>query len=291
MTDTPTRDRLPEHVTMPLLDLITQQSLDEDYRIAAERRPTDRGGGGSRTLRTGAVSVVVVAVFGVLLVTAGVQANRDAGIDAQGRASLIAQINDGRDELASLQERTIELQDGNSRLTERLTTLERSQREARNRLQRLKLRTGYSAVQGPGVRATVDDNPDGDETQTVRDSDLALLVNGLWSAGAEAIAINGQRLTATTPIANVGPAIHIGPRPVNPPYTVRAIGNPATMQADFANSSTGVAFNSLRTSLGLPFSMENVDSLSLPAASGPRLRNAERGLTTDRDPTDEEVAS
>ena len=51
------------------------------------------------------------------------------------------------------------------------------------------------AVHGPGLRITVSDNPDGSSDGRVRATDLRLLVNGLWQAGAEAIAINGRRLT------------------------------------------------------------------------------------------------
>ena len=40
------------------------------------------------------------------------------------------------------------------------------------------MRTGFTAVTGPGVRITVDDAPGGDVTQVVRDSDLAILVIG-----------------------------------------------------------------------------------------------------------------
>ena len=54
----------------------------------------------------------------------------------------------------------------------------------------------------------------------VRDADLAILVDGLWNAGAEAIAINGQRLTALTPIRNAGPAIQVNSTPLVPPYVV-----------------------------------------------------------------------
>ena len=56
------------------------------------------------------------------------------------------------------------------------------------------------------LRITVDDAPDGDVTQQVRDSDLAILVDGLWNAGAEAISVNGKRLTNLTAFDNVGPA-------------------------------------------------------------------------------------
>ena len=58
----------------------------------------------------------------------------------------------------------------------------------------LELSTGFAAVTGPGLRVTVDDQPEGDPDGRVRATDLRSLVNGLWQAGAEAIAINGRLL-------------------------------------------------------------------------------------------------
>ena len=57
-------------------------------------------------------------------------------------------------------------------------------------------------------------------------------MNGLWTAGAEAISINGQRLTVLTAIRNGGPVINVNSRPLAPPYTVQAIGDPRTLLAD-----------------------------------------------------------
>ena len=72
---------LPPQVTTPLLTLITQQSMDEDYLHVAERRGRGQlpsSGSRSRPHRTAAV---VVAVFGVLVTTAAVQTAQDADVD------------------------------------------------------------------------------------------------------------------------------------------------------------------------------------------------------------------
>ena len=87
----------------------------------------------------------------------------------------------------------------------------------------------------------VDDNPIGDDVQLVADSDLAKLVDGLWEAGAEAIAINDQRLNPLGAIRNIGKAIHVNTVPLSPPYVVRAIGDMRTLQAELLNTSHGAA--------------------------------------------------
>ena len=88
-----------------------------------------------------------------------------------------------------------------------------------------------------------------------------MLVDGLWAAGAEAISINGQRLTNVSPIRNVGEAIHIKTVPLRAPYTVLAVGDTNTLQARFGDSVSGVAWASLVNSFGFEFSMANADSL------------------------------
>ncbi|MDP3894701.1 DUF881 domain-containing protein [Nocardioides sp.] len=286
---------LPDHVTLPLLTLITRQSLDEEYRQVAEARQRSgaaRVPGPRGPHRTAAV---VIALFGMLVATAAIQTNRNAGADESGRASLVAQVNERRDNLAQLQGRAAELRARNAELDAEVRTAAETERTEQNRLRRLRVRTGHIAVTGPGVRARVDDAPGADAKQAVRDDDLAILVNGLWRAGAEAIAINGQRLSVLSAIRNVGPAVHVNSRPVNPPYVVLAVGNPDTLQADFANTSSGLTWLSLQRGLGFEFSMNNEESLTLPAARPPVLRAAREGSSSDqqqdRNPAEEEVAS
>jgi uncharacterized protein YlxW (UPF0749 family) len=54
---------------------------------------------------------------------------------------------------------------------------------------------------------------------------------------------------------------------LSPPYTVLAVGDTRTLQADFAETTTGAEFQALTDQLGMPLTMENRDSVSLPAAS------------------------
>jgi uncharacterized protein YlxW (UPF0749 family) len=279
---------LPPRVTMPLLTLITQQSIDEDYQIAAERRalatPAPRGPGSRR------VAAVVIAVFGVLVSTAFVQNTLSEDVDSAGRSALIDRIETQRDRVDALQSDIADLRETNAGLGERLTTIGEQAQGAETRLQRLQVRTGLTAVRGPGVRMTVDNAPDADPNQLLRDEDLALLANGLWSAGAEAIAINGQRLTALSAIRTSGVPIEVNSVGIAPPYTLLAVGDTRSMQADFTDSSSGLVFDALQDQFGFVLEMQNSDALSLPAAPARflRLRSAEAATSTPKPPRAEE---
>jgi uncharacterized protein YlxW (UPF0749 family) len=280
----PSEDRvdLPARVTMPLLTLITQQSLDEDYQQAAERRQA--GLAGPRAGRPWVTVAVVVAVFGVLVSTAAVQTSRNADVNDAGRATLIQRIENQRDRVARQQDRIARLRGRNSAVGDRLTSLTASVEAVEARLGRLQVSTGFVPVEGEGVRVTVDDADTGDPNGIVRDNDLALLVNGLWSAGAEAISVNGQRITAMTSIRTSGRAIEVNSVGIAPPYTVLAIGDRSSLQADFFETTSGLAFDGLTRRYGMAFDMDNEDELSLPAASSQllRLRSVRAGVEGEK---------
>ena len=65
----------------------------------------------------------------------------------------------------------------------------------------------------------------------VHDSDLRSVVNELFSAGAEAIAINDQRLVANSSIRCVGPTVLVNSERLAPPYKIAAIGKPDVLQS------------------------------------------------------------
>jgi uncharacterized protein YlxW (UPF0749 family) len=108
----------------------------------------------------------------------------------------------------------------------------------------------------------------------VQDRDLQDLVNGLWAAGAEAVDVNGQRLTALTAIRSAGDAVLVDFRPLSPPYVVRAVGNPAALELELLDGPTGRRLTTYEALYGLRFSLERVDELSLPGAGTPQLRAA-----------------
>lgn len=272
MAETPPSTTLPEHVTVPLLALITQRSLDADYEHVASRRAA----GESRPARPVPrhTAAFVLVVFGLLVTVAAVQTSRNATVDESSRASLIDQINLRREAVANLQRQLSREQSRQLSLQQTLTGLDTAQQATRSRLQRLGVRTGFGAVRGPGVEVTVASAPGSDASHTVRDSDLALLTDALWAAGAEAISVNDQRLTVLSSFRNVGIGILVNSQPVNPPYLFEVIGNPDTLPANLLASSAGGQWYALKDSLGFRFEVKNGGTMTLPAASPVSLRSA-----------------
>ena len=267
---------LPEHVTTPLLDRITEQSLDEDYRQVAQRRGGAAAPPSPRAARL--VAAAMVAVFGVLITTAAVQTSANEDVVDASRTTLIGRINDERAQAEAQQERIGSLQADPIARADELAARTAAQQAALAAQRRLEVLTGYVGVRGPGLSVSVNDNPSGDVSQLVRDEDLALLVDGLWAAGAEAIAINDRRLTSLTGIHNRGVAIEVGGVAVNPPYVVRAVGDVDTLAANLLDTTHGQQFFQLADGLGFLYSLDNVDDLQLPAARGPVLRYVGRGV-------------
>ena len=268
---------LPERVHLPLLTLITQQALDEDYLVAAERRAA--GAPRPPRGRPRRVAAVVIAAFGVLVSTAFVQTSRDADAQDAGRATLIDRLETERDVLARQQQRVADLRAGNLDLEAGLGDLADTEQEALVRNRRLQVRTGFLRVAGQGVRVTVTDRPGADPVQLVQDSDLALLVNGLWEAGAEAIAVNGQRLTSRSAIRTSGQAIEVNERGIAGPYVVEAIGDTRTLSGRLFDTTSGLVFAGKAEFYGFTYDVENDPQLSLPA--GPTTFLVQRSALTD----------
>jgi uncharacterized protein YlxW (UPF0749 family) len=98
------------------------------------------------------------------------------------------------------------------------------------------------------------------------DRDLRSVVNELWSDGAEAIAVNGIRLTPTSAIRFAGQAVLVDQQPITSPYVIRAIGSPATLDTGFASSAVASRYQTLVSAEGIRFSFGQLGSVTLPAA-------------------------
>ncbi|MBK6887389.1 MAG: DUF881 domain-containing protein [Tetrasphaera sp.] len=96
--------------------------------------------------------------------------------------------------------------------------------------------------------------------------DVVFVVNALWAAGAEAIAVDGQRLSSRTAIRFAGDAILVNFRPLVPPYRIQAIGDPDTLPAAFAEGA-GAAYVNLGDNFGVVTKVDTSDDLVLPAAT------------------------
>ncbi|HEY0905043.1 MAG TPA: DUF881 domain-containing protein [Marmoricola sp.] len=266
---------LPDLVTMGLLPYLNAHALDEDYADAARRREVRTPKGSRQRRRIGIAGALALAVLAVLTVTAAAQTSRDSVSQERERRALIEQVkarkaavDADRRALARLQAETAELE----------AVLLRNTDDAGGVLAErglLSLRAGTSPVRGPGVEVVVDDAPNAESDRNkVLDSDLQKLVNGLWRAGAEAISINGERLTNLSAIRNAGSAITVNFTSLNRPYRILAIGDRDTLPARFADTASGQAWLDLQREVGLRFSMRTQAGLRLPAADLPTLRHA-----------------
>jgi len=94
--------------------------------------------------------------------------------------------------------------------------------------------TGFKDVHGPGIKIFIDDGSTDneginegveDEYTIIHNKDIALVINDLRAAGAEAIEINGQRVTDRSEIYCQGPLLGVNGIKITNPFTITAIGN------------------------------------------------------------------
>lgn len=137
-------------------------------------------------------------------------------------------------------------------------------------------------VRGPAVRVVLDDAPDDvapdgvdEDLLIVHQQDIQLVVNVLWQAGAEAMTIQGQRVTSTTGVKCVGNSVVLHDVPYAPPYEIVAIGDvDALLAALDASPGIGI-YKQYAEVYQLGWKQERAGEVSMPAATGePGLRHA-----------------
>jgi uncharacterized protein YlxW (UPF0749 family) len=247
-----------------LLTRLAEQALDDDYASVAARRGTDPPPTSAVRRATLVVFCAAVAALAVLLTVSAVQTRDSASQAEADREALIGRIQDEQDQVAALQQQVVGLGDDVDLLRASSLQLTNDVAAVDDQVERLQMSTGTAPVTGPGVRITVDDAPSGSASGRIRDTDLQLLANGLWQAGAEAVAVGGQRLTTRSAIRTAGQAITVNYRSLSPPYIVTAIGDPSTLPAELLETSAGQALTDLRANFGVVFELETPESLTLP---------------------------
>jgi uncharacterized protein YlxW (UPF0749 family) len=262
---------------------ITTITVDPAYVEAAGRHAM-LGPAPRRTRLANAVAfVVALALAGMLGGVAARQTRLRAPAAARLRQALVDETARRTATSDRLRRQADALRTANATARgQQLRTSDAGRRLA-ERLDRLELAAGGYAVTGRGIEVRLADGPPsaegaGDDGR-IRDVDLQQAVNALWAAGAEAIAINGQRLSALTAIREAGEAILVDYRPLSPPYVVAAIGDPDLMEPAFSDSAAARRFRTWEEVFGLTFSVARRDSLSLPAAETTRLRHAMAGAS------------
>ena len=214
----------------------------------------------------------VLAVLGFLLVTAASSTRASLRAAEPRKAALISQINDRRSDVADLDQAVRQLR-------QQVVDAQRAEAERgradRNKSARdadLAAEAGTVAMRGAALTVKLSDSdrqpsPGSSDAGAykIHDSDLQLVVNALFEAGAEAVALNDNRVVATTPIRAAGGTIVVNFRPLSPPYRVVGIGADKTR---FEQSEIAKRFHRWTSLFGLGFSVSHNKSATVPAYTG-----------------------
>jgi uncharacterized protein YlxW (UPF0749 family) len=135
----------------------------------------------------------------------------------------------------------------------------------------LSVMAGTKALKGEGLVITLDDGdkilePDLRTDSLVHDSDILTVVNELKAAGAEAISVNDQRITANSAIRCVGPVIQINNQKVAAPFAIKAIGNAQYLESALTIKN-GVV-DSLKNQYGVSVELKRDKNVQIPAYQG-----------------------
>ncbi|QXT62590.1 DUF881 domain-containing protein [Tessaracoccus palaemonis] len=249
-------------------------------RARSVRASVGRNQARPRTLR-GRTATVLVCLLAGLMMTVSAIAARGEDLRSDREADM-------RDLIVSQGQRNEQLRGQSSELSDEvdaLTDAASGDEDLSGEVTAAERAAGLTAVYGPGLRVTLDDAPLDVKPAGVDDDDLVVhqqdiqgVVNALWSGGAEALTIQGQRVIATTGIKCVGNTVVLHGVPYAPPYVIEAIGDQAALEAALENDRTVQIYRQYVAAYGLGYSVSAVDELDAPDYSGSvGLTHASRG--------------
>lgn len=269
--------------SMALLEEVMDPPLDPGYTswTASRRAAGMPGSTGSRTV----LLFVSMLVLGFLISVAAQTLRTPDPAAASTRDEL-------RTRIEATSQRGDEYVEHIATLRQEISSLEAAQAQPATEQvagEQAALQAGATPVVGEGVVLTLNDPPlsaDSEEGDRVLARDLQVIVNGLWAHGAEAIAINEQRLTSTSTIRFAGEAIVVDLRGLARPYVVQAIGPQEALAAELRSGATGNYLGELQSDFNIVVQLTPEDELTVPAGSRLSTRIA---TVPDTDATTEDA--
>lgn len=279
--DEPAPPRDPA-ASMSLINDVIRHPLDPSYEAEAAKRRAS--GAQSRPMNRSPLLILTMILIGFGLATSAMALRVPLGVAEKQHDELVTRINAGQ-KLIDQRSGTVKTLNADiARLQE--SALQRGNRTGTtDDLREAEAIAGAVAVKGSGFVLTVSDaknagtdaqgdpRTSGSDTGRVTSSDLQIVVNGLWQAGAEAISINGQRITSLTAVRFAGQAILVNFRPLVPPYAISVIG-PGSIKANFEKNAGGNYLSTLSKGVGITSKFETDKSITIPAAPSVSLNHA-----------------
>jgi uncharacterized protein YlxW (UPF0749 family) len=251
---------------MTLLTEVMERPLDGGYAEASRRQAEGEG-----PIWWGRWAMVLTAALVLGLgVTWGVRALRSPGEEEQRtRAALERRAEDAQDRVTALRERTNDLSGEIESLQNQ--ALSATDPAAAAQARSLAITVGAIPVTGWGLEITLREDSQavaaGSDESRIRAGDLRIIVGSLWQSGAEAVAVGGVRLAATTAIRDVGDQIQVGFESLGTPYTIQALGPAEEMEIGLASGRAAQRISLLTGYFGAGVEVRQVKGLELPASA------------------------
>lgn len=154
----------------------------------------------------------------------------------------------------------------------------------------LRMKGGFTALVGPGVTVTLDDSKatskagENPNLYLIHDDDLLRVINELRAAGAEAVSVNGQRLTGTSEIRCAGPTLSVNNVRSAPPYKIHAIGDPESLEKSI--KMRGGVEDTLKV-WGIQIDVKKEENVEVPAYKGAATFKYAKAIDTASDAKEE----
>ncbi len=236
-----------------------------------------RRGGDPRRRAWNALVPVVALAAGLLFATSGQTAR---GTDL--RAGDVTQLSQLIEQLQAsgdvLEGQLTQLQDRSRSLTEAEAGRNDDVAAASAAGAAEEASAGFTPVTGAGVEITLDDAPETDtgtlpsgatlDALVIHQSDVQGVVNALWAAGADGVAVMGQRLIATSAVRCVGNVLLLQGRTYSPPFVITAVGDAGTMRERLGQSYEVSLLQQAVDRFGLTYRVQDRSQVDLPAYDG-----------------------
>jgi len=147
-------------------------------------------------------------------------------------------------------------------------------KQLNDELERARIAAGLIPLTGTGVVLQLEDSLQpvaGDASESdylVGSRDIRIIIDELWLAGAEAVAVNGERITPTSAIIDIGSSVLVNSAYLAPPYQIAAIG-PKDLYARLSGNAGFVDFVRARAdTYGIRLSFAEPPAVDVPAFAG-----------------------
>lgn len=236
-----------------LLEQVSENALDDDYYVV--RAGESYGEGSASTPAVG----FVVAVLAAMLTITAVQTQAERPGSELARQTLAADVADRREVLGARQAAV-------EALRAEVQALRGDRVDLSTDVARDAVAAGARRLRGSGLVVTLADGPDPVRDGAVTADDVTTIVNGLWYAGAEAVAVGGRRLASTSSIGSRDGRLIVDSRPVDTPLRLVAIGDSAALRSRLQSNPTGRYLRERADEAGISVGMAPSDDVSVPSA-------------------------